>query len=369
MGGPTGAYREVRALLMDRGTCDPEDAAALFQDLYTWTQGEARRIAGPAFQADFPTRQFRGPGGMTESPNGWREGRPVGVCDHGTADVSLAGTLRWFSSHQWSRPDGTKGPAGASSALVVDQDGTPYCLIDFWNGRADWHEPQLNGWCVGIEHVNAGELRKDQKGRWVYWPGNWTRPYDQTRNLPPVDVGGWRGCQAMAPYTREQIVTNAVLKRAVVLMYGNMRPEMFVDHAMYRDDKRDMGPVWPLAILRDAAFSRDPIGQYAWAQASTPVQGAPVDAWDHEDLAHATDNHVVRDLPDQAHEFASNNAAVLWVQLSLGQLGYPVVPDGRVGPSYVDAVKRYQRDHGLAADGIAGPATRRDLAGRLAARR
>jgi N-acetyl-anhydromuramyl-L-alanine amidase AmpD len=353
---------------MANGTCSQDDARALFQDVYGWTQDRAVEIAGPAFLDDFPTRQYRGPGGFTEQLNGWRHGQPVGVCDHATADTSLASTLRWFSSHAWSRADGTKGPAGASAAIVIDQDGTPYCLIDWWNGRADWHEPQLNGLCVGIEHVNAGELRQDQAGRWVYWPGGWTRPYGQDAILPPEDVGGWRGCRAMAPYTREQIVTNAVLKRAFVQMVPAW-PEMFVDHAMYRDDKRDMGPLWPLAMLRDLAFQRDPIAGYSFVQDNTPVPGAPVDAWDHRDLEAATEHFVPRDMPAPAHEFATQSSSVLWVQLSLAQLGYPVAPDGQVGRAYVEAVRRYQQDHGLVADGIAGPTTRRDLAGRLAARR
>jgi murein L,D-transpeptidase YcbB/YkuD len=50
-------------------------------------------------------------------------------------------------------------------------------------------------------------------------------------------------------------------------------------------------------------------------------------------------------------------SAVADLQRALSAAGYPVAIDGRFGPETAGAVTRYQRDHGLAADGIAGPRT------------
>jgi hypothetical protein len=50
-------------------------------------------------------------------------------------------------------------------------------------------------------------------------------------------------------------------------------------------------------------------------------------------------------------------AAVADVQVALTSAGYPVPADGVFGPFTAEAVRRYQRDHGLVVDGIAGPST------------
>jgi murein L,D-transpeptidase YcbB/YkuD len=50
-------------------------------------------------------------------------------------------------------------------------------------------------------------------------------------------------------------------------------------------------------------------------------------------------------------------AAVADVQVALTSAGHPVRADGVFGPLTAEAVRCYQRDHGLAADGVAGAST------------
>lgn len=64
----------------------------------------------------------------------------------------------------------------------------------------------------------------------------------------------------------------------------------------------------------------------------------------------------------------SEGADVTALQAKLGQLGYlkdaqghASTPDGRFGPLTADAVQAFQRDHGLQADAVAGPATQHAL--------
>ncbi len=68
-----------------------------------------------------------------------------------------------------------------------------------------------------------------------------------------------------------------------------------------------------------------------------------------------------------------NGEVVEELQHMLTAAGYPLAPDGRFGPATARAVERFQKEHGLEADGIAGPATlaalRQSLAGKPAPRR
>jgi hypothetical protein len=60
-------------------------------------------------------------------------------------------------------------------------------------------------------------------------------------------------------------------------------------------------------------------------------------------------------------------ASVTALQQALAQLGYePGEPDGNYGPQTVEAVRRFQTDAGLQADGIAGPITLQAINDRLA---
>ena len=69
-----------------------------------------------------------------------------------------------------------------------------------------------------------------------------------------------------------------------------------------------------------------------------------------------------RQLPAAAGEDllgrGSQGAAVVDLQQMLTALGYPLDDDGKFGPATERAVKDFQREKGLAADGLVGPDTR-----------
>lgn len=54
----------------------------------------------------------------------------------------------------------------------------------------------------------------------------------------------------------------------------------------------------------------------------------------------------------------SSGEAVRSLQQKLSALGYPLVADGIFGNGTEEAVRAFQRDHGLGADGLVGPGTR-----------
>jgi hypothetical protein len=62
----------------------------------------------------------------------------------------------------------------------------------------------------------------------------------------------------------------------------------------------------------------------------------------------------------------SRGEAVLALQRDLAALGYSLDADGAYGPGTAEAVRRFQTDHGLQADGIAGPQTQAAAAKALA---
>lgn len=62
---------------------------------------------------------------------------------------------------------------------------------------------------------------------------------------------------------------------------------------------------------------------------------------------------------------AARGPTVRDLQRALAALGYPLVVDGAFGPATRGKLIAFQRDNGLAADGIAGPATMRAIRARL----
>ena len=80
--------------------------------------------------------------------------------------------------------------------------------------------------------------------------------------------------------------------------------------------------------------------------------------------AAALTRSLVQSVPVDAAAltFGARSAAVTQLQRDLGRLGYLNVVTGYYGPATTDAVRRFQRDHGIITTGTYGPLTRAALA-------
>lgn len=88
----------------------------------------------------------------------------------------------------------------------------------------------------------------------------------------------------------------------------------------------------------------------------------------HLKLAEAYRQQVDGPAPgDRLMKIGSRGELVTELQEALVALGYAVDTDGIYGPGTAGAVSRFQQEHGLAADGIAGQATQAAVEGALRA--
>ena len=65
-----------------------------------------------------------------------------------------------------------------------------------------------------------------------------------------------------------------------------------------------------------------------------------------------------------AYRVGDQGAEIAEIQGKLVGLGYDVMADGAFGPAMADAVKEFQKSHGMKADGMIGPATYSALLGK-----
>lgn len=92
------------------------------------------------------------------------------------------------------------------------------------------------------------------------------------------------------------------------------------------------------------------------------MTGAPTDSPDLSEDPPAAANDEPPTL-----EITARGAAVRRLQRLLGEAGHPLEEDGLFGQATLAAVRAFQADNGLAADGIVGPRTRSALRRRDAA--
>jgi N-acetyl-anhydromuramyl-L-alanine amidase AmpD len=177
------------------------------------------------------------------------------VVDHFTGGVRASDTLRWFSA----RPRAA-GVGNSSAHVVIARDGAIIALIDPITTIA-WHARAESYTHVGIEHVNAGLLRKE--GEEFFFQN--TRKYVALRvpQLQEVEPDKF-----WEPYTPKQVVSNIILKRwLIAALPGMMKREHFVDHQQIDPTRKiDCGPLWPLQEINDLVFSGEALAGMPWLQ-------------------------------------------------------------------------------------------------------
>jgi len=198
------------------------------------------RVGVSFYNAHYPTDRHGGP---------WRNGQPTGLVDHYTAGIDCARTLRWFSSRYRG-----EGVGNSSAHVVMDHDGTAMLIVDP-KLLVAYHARSANPTHIGIEHVNAGKLEKNNNGDLLY-QGRYL--YDVNPNNPPEEADGY----VWEPYTVAQVVTSIFLKRLFLLAIPTLERDKFIDHEVVDPARKsDCGPMWPMAAINKLAFSGEFIGK------------------------------------------------------------------------------------------------------------
>jgi N-acetyl-anhydromuramyl-L-alanine amidase AmpD len=232
---------------MNGGRMDPDRAEDALSRLINESERLTKNLVGNDFYGTYyPTSRHGGD---------WDAGRPFGVVDHYTAGTKAANTLRWFSS----KPRG-ENVVTSSAHVVLDRNGAIIIIIDPLTTIA-WHARSANPTHVGIEHVNAGLLRKD--GNHFLYQN--TRRYPAERIPEIQEVGSGKFWE---PYQTVQIVSNVIFKRWLIeARPGMMQRKHFVDHQQIDPQrKQDCGPLWPLDGINELVFSGTAVRDMPWLE-------------------------------------------------------------------------------------------------------
>lgn len=237
------SLRAAADLVLNGGRLPQEDARRVINDLQEESVLQIKAKVGDSFYAEhYPTNRH-GPA--------WKDGLPFGLVDHYTAGISGRATLKWFSSRERE-----EGVSNSSAHYVLDRDGIVLQLINPLE-KISWHARSFSYTHIGIEHVNAGVLRK-VNGELRYLNIR-KYPKDRVDQVQVIEGEHWE------PYKVRQIVTNIVLKRWLLMAIPTLKHDGFIDHEMADPmRKRDCGPLWPLHDINALAFSDKPIRDMFW---------------------------------------------------------------------------------------------------------
>lgn len=200
---------------------------------------------------------------------GWQSERkppPKGAVIHYTRGQDLRSTVRWFMEAVLKAKASAHVVVAPIKLDYLEQLATDLPLVQALpvtviqcvpHTHSAWHATWANGLTYGIENVNAGHLSRQEDGGYRYGRRS-EHAYQQWRE--PVELYG----RIWEPYTRGQVEANIIVLRAVQEFYGTLLESWILGHEQVqggstagsaRRDKRDPGPLFPLAALRQALFS------------------------------------------------------------------------------------------------------------------
>ena len=208
--------------------------------------------------------------GIAETESVWKsgayaQGEPRGCVLHWTGSTEITRPVRWFMEK-------ARGAKAAAHIVVAESWPAQFrTLAEKWPrvaalptmavicvpvSRVAWHATWANTKTWGIEIVNSGQIKKDPRLGWCYWPKNWMQPWaPEGGKVDPLGMGGRYWDQ----YSADQIATVlAVLKnmRAIVQAQGrDFDPGWILGHEHIQAGKPDPGPALPLYDIRRLVFS------------------------------------------------------------------------------------------------------------------
>ena len=336
-----------------------EEAVDLLNNLFILSHKRIIEV-NPGLKKFYPTKPL--------TKNKLKKVEDLWWVDHFTAGISANSTLNWFSSKKFKKKNGQVKYAGASTHFILPYHGLPYYIIPLMHGA--WHEPRRNKDSLSIEMVNAGKIVQHE-GQWCYWPKEFTSPIPKelVLELPPVRLDDkHRGVEVMQPFTREQIINNIKLKRAVRTIFEErLELERMSQHQEWRDGKTDMGPLWLFDEVNDAAFTGEAIEDMAFIQRYEDALDEEGEILEVTEVIDEQDNPEHGELTPTHDDDEDDDMAVMSireVQEALVRLNLHVIVDGKFGPKTKAAVKRFQQrwnidheDDQIQEDGKPGPQT------------
>jgi hypothetical protein len=238
-----------------------------------------------------------------------------------------------------------KGNAGASTHFTVFIDGTPFMLIPLTDGC--WGEPKRNGDGIHVEMVNP-LICKRKADRWHFWAGPIPHHIIESGQTPERLDTPFRGVTCMMPYTWQQVVTDIKLKRLCIAATERLDRDRMSQHTDWRTTKYDMGPLWPMDLVNDAAFENYPIEDYSFVKQFVSAPGADVVA-DPDEIEKAYLYAEDPNIDHDQHDEDTTIDSVKEIQLALVQLYGPAIlpkygADGDMGNETTTAVRHFQAD-------------------------
>lgn len=229
----------------------------------------------------------------------------------------------------------------------------------------DWqteacHATWTNAWSYGIENLNVGELRPGPAGELCWWKPatrsapEWTTPF-------PGD-GKRINRRVWAPWSLAQVQANVMILRHLCGV-APIVPTLVLGHEQVQgrltvggggNDKRDPGPLFPMAAVRNAVFGGDmPTGCGEW------------EAGDFRERC--VKELTAAEGPAAWKSFLDWKLPVQSVKCALRLLGYHVAypQSSDFTAAETESVEVFQRLMGLEVDGVAGPLTVAALRARL----